>query len=173
MISVPHWLKSLSGGLLSALEKEAIPDPGTPRRVAEQFGQWAAHLSKNAAAHWAPYLLRSNQCEFCDEDALGDCVACQGPCCLGHSHVSHRGELVCDECIGKLLGQSKKKGKVEQAFEFFNMTSGASLDEVTAVYRIRSKQEHPDAGGDNMSKLNQYYHLLKDHLQKKKKRAAA
>lgn len=167
MSGVPHWLKSLSGGLLSALEKEAIPDPGTPRRVADQFGQWTAHLSKNAIAHWTPYLLRSNQCEFCDEDALSDCVACGDPCCLGHSHVSHRGEMVCDECVGKLLGQTKKRSKLDLAFEYFNLTRAASLDEVTAIYRVRSKQEHPDSGGRDMSKLNQHYHLLKDHLQKR------
>lgn len=166
-MAVPHWLKSLSGGLLSALEKEAIPDPGTPRRVANQLGQWATHLSKSAVSHWTPYLLRGEQCSFCDADALDACISCKDPCCLGHAHVSYRGELICDECVEKAIGRTKKRSKLEQAFDYFNLTPTASLEEVTAVYRTRSKQEHPDKGGDDMSRLNQFYHVLKEHLQKR------
>ena len=148
-----------------------MPDPDTPRRVAEQLGHWSAHLSKNAALSWAPYLLGGEACSFCDEDAVGDCLCCGDPCCLAHAHVSYRGELFCDECVDKAVSRKpRKKDKVHTAFTYFSLTQSASLEEVNAIYRLRSKTRHPDQGGeeDDMSLLNQHYEVLKEHFQKKK-----
>lgn len=169
-MAVPEWLRSLSGGLLVALEKEHAPDPGTPRRVADQFGQWVAHLSKSATVNWTPYLLRSEDCSFaeCEADAIADCISCGDPCCLGHSHVSHRGELICDECVDEAIGRKRKLTDVQKAFKFFNLTPDANADELTALFRLRSKSAHPDRGGSNMDKTTRYYHLLKDHLEKQR-----
>ena len=165
MAGVPEWLKAISGGLLSTLEKANLPDKNTPRRVADQLGQWAAHLTRSAVSQWTPYLLRGEQCSFCDEDALGSCIGCSDPTCLAHAHVSYRGEMICDECVGKVLGRSKKRSRTDIAFEYLNLTSGATLEEITAMYRIRSKQIHPDRGGETaeMTKLNEHYQVLKSH----------
>lgn len=165
---IPAWLKSLSGGLLTALENERMPDQATPRRVADQFGQWSAHLVRHAGVRWAPYLLRAEICSFCDADALAACISCGDPCCLGHAYVSHRGELLCDECVEMSITKRRKRSQIELAFSYFNLTSSATFEEVTAVYRLRSKNEHPDAGGrGDMTVLNQKYHQLKEHFSRK------
>lgn len=83
--------------------------------------------------------------------------------------MSYRGELLCDECVGNVIEKQRNKSNVELAYEHFNLTSGASLEEVNAIYKMRSRKKHPDQGGDNdgMSCLNQNYELLKEHLQRR------
>lgn len=167
---LPNWIQSLAGGLLGSLQSGSLPDPDTPRRVANQFGQWAAHLGRNGSLSWGPYLFGSHACLFedCDADALGPCIKCGDPCCLAHAHVSHRGELLCDECVEKALGTGRKKSRVNRAFEYFNLLPTALLEDVNAIYRVRSKNEHPDQGGGGMVEMNQHRDVLLEHFQKRK-----
>lgn len=146
-----------------------MPDVNAPRRAADQLGQWAAHLSRSALESWGPYLLSGEICAFCSENALSDCVVCNDPVCLAHSHASFRGELICDECVERAQGKSKKRTKTQQAFDYFHLSSTATMDEVTAIYRQRSKSAHPDQGGlgTSMTELNTHYFVLKQHFERK------
>lgn len=172
---LPPWLNQVGGALFNAVAQsepvQAVKD-GTPRRIADQLGQWFAHLSQNATAHWAPALLRRKSCEFCDAEAISTCIGCGGYVCLAHSHVSHRAELLCDECVDTVLTnvEAKQKSPVAKAFAFFHLTQDASWEEVNGVYRTRSREAHPDRGGSDqtMSEVNTHYDVLKKHFEKRK-----
>lgn len=168
MPELPQWARALASGLLTSVQNERLPDLDTPRRASEQLGHWAAHLSRSVIHTWGPYLLTGQPCSFeCYDDALGDCIVCSDPVCLAHAHVSHRGELLCDECVDKSIGKSKKQTKEQRAFEYFNLTSVATFEEVNAVYRVRSKHAHPDQGGQSMTELNVHYDVLKDYFRRR------
>lgn len=150
---------------------QAIKD-GTPRRIADQLGQWMAHLSQNATVAWAPSLVRRSTCEFCDVDGISKCIGCKAVVCLAHAHVSHRAELLCDECVGTVLDtvNAKQQSPVVRALSFFHLTTDATFDEVSMVYRNRSKDAHPDRGGSKreMQQVNEHYEVLKKHFEHKK-----
>lgn len=169
----PNWMNALGTTVLQMASNtpaaQAIQD-GAPRRVLDQLGSWFGHLSQQAMIHWSTSMLSGVRCSFCDEDALGKCIACGDPCCLGHSHVSYRAELLCDECVGSLLQKtSREKGPVEVALEYFRLTREASLEDLKAMYRHRSKSIHPDRGGTDreMSTLNQHYRVLTEHFERR------
>lgn len=168
-MAVPAWAQALTETLFQAASNPAGRQNLAPRRIAEQLGQWFGHLSRNAALHWTPTLAGGHLCSFCDESAMGTCTVCQDPCCLAHAHVSHRAELVCDECIDRLLGRQAKRGPEKQAFDFFNLTSQARWEDVQAVYKARIRLAHPDVGGSDAEtvKVNRFYVVLKEHYQRK------
>lgn len=172
---IPHWMKNIGNSLLNAAVQsepvQAVLD-GTPRRIADQLGEWFAHLSQNATMQWAPAMVRRRTCDFCDKDSMSCCIACQGNVCLAHAHVSHRAELLCDECVGTVLDavSAKQQSPSAKAFAFFHLTEHATLGEVTLVYRSRSKDLHPDHRGADrdMKLMNEHYEVLKKYFEHKK-----
>lgn len=172
---IPSWVQSVGGVLLNAVAQsepvQAVKD-GTPRRVADQLGQWFAHLAQNASLNWTAAVLRRRKCEFCDEEALSTCISCSGYVCLAHAHVSHRAELLCDECVDTVLSrvEAKQKSPVSKAFAFFHLTEDATLVEVSAMYKQRSREAHPDQGGSDelMREVNTHHDVLKRHFDKKR-----
>ena len=133
-----------------------------PKRMANQVGQWVAHLSRNAALHWAPNLADPDICAFCEEDAIADCMACGDPSCIAHAHISHRAELICDECVGKLMEARAKKPRrkrrenpaksprqqvppeVLQALAMLGIAPEATWEEINTAYREAVRVNHPD-----------------------------
>lgn len=153
--AVPDWIKALGQSAFHAVATsnpvQAVHD-GTPRRIMDHLGQWFAHLSQNALIEWTPALVRNERCSFCEEGAIGRCMCCKDFTCLGHAHVSHRAELLCDECVGRVLddGESARRKTPEQlAFAYFHLTEEATLEEVKASYRVRALRTHPDQGGSD------------------------
>lgn len=182
-----NWAQALTG-LLSNFAKNGLPDTGAPRRLVDQVAQWVAHLSQNAIAQWGPAVAADEGCSFCSEDAVAKCICCQDWCCLAHAHVNYQAEVLCDECVDWLLDNKRtratkratKRGKQEprprtrqestgpaDAFAFFNLTPSADFETVTAVYRARARDAHPDKGGNEQeaAKINQMYQVLKRHFE--------
>ncbi len=172
--------------VFSTFESGATFDTSAPRRVADQVGQWIGHLSKNAAINWAPNLVDPDLCTFCEQDAISDCIACGDPVCIAHAHISHRAQVVCDECIAKLLANSGKKPRrkrsavpkldpeVLKAFQILGVPTSADWDEVNAAYRAAAVANHPDkfqgakkVGAETrMKNINAAFAVLKEHYQK-------
>lgn len=94
---------------------------------------------------------------------------------MAHAHVSFRAELLCDECVQVVLKTPLSRapagggGVVREALAFFHLTPGATLEEVTAVYRARAREAHPDSGGTEaaMKEVGRMYGILKDHYEKR------
>lgn len=172
--SVPSWVQALGGSLFNVMRQNVseVVDTKTPRKLLDQLGQWIGHLSQNAAIEWVPSVLRNEQCYFCSDIAMSRCCVCNLPCCLGHAHVSFRAELVCDGCLGKLLGdgpiEKAPKTPETEAFEYFNLLPSATFEEVNAVYKARAKEHHPDKGGSpqEMAKAGQHLLVLKRYFDK-------
>lgn len=171
---IPDWAKALGDTLIQVVQSsppaQAVRD-GTPRRVAEQLGQWMGHLSKHAAVKWGPAMLGRELCSFCEEDALGRCISCGDYTCIGHAHVSYRAELLCDECVGTVVesvGQ-RRDNPVDKAFAHFHLTPEATKEEVEAAYRQRTKTAHPDRGGSTQEQqqTNNHYRVLRSYFDRK------
>lgn len=146
---------------------QAIRD-GTPGRVADQLGQWMGHLSRNAAVQWGGAFIGRKTCSFCDTEAIGECIGCGDPTCIGHAFVSHRAELFCDECVEEAADRGDQTPE-QEAFAFFHLTKHATFEEVSAAYRLRSKTAHPDRGGDTrlMQQTSHHYSVLKAHFERR------
>lgn len=145
---------------------QAIRD-GTPGRVADQLGQWVGHLSRNAAVQWSGAFVGRKACSFCEAEAIATCIGCGDPVCIGHGYVSHRAELLCDECVGNLV-ESEPSSPEQAAFLFFHLTKDATLEEVKAAYRLRSQTAHPDRGGTTraMQETTMHFEVLKQHFER-------
>lgn len=173
---IPGWLSALGQSALNAVanspQAQAVQD-GTPRRIMDQLGQWFGHLGQAALVEWSPSLVRNELCCFCDDGAIGRCMSCGDFTCLGHAHVSYRAELLCDECVGRVLEGSenaKHKTPEQLAFAYFNLTDTATLDEVKAVYRLRVQKAHPDKGGtdEEFNEATRAFRVLEEHYAKRK-----
>lgn len=170
---VPSWVQALSNSLFGVVQQNVEAAGVAPRRMLDQLGQWVGHLSQNAAIEWAPSMLQNQNCSFCADIAMGRCFVCGTSCCLGHSHVSFRAELVCEGCISKLVGEETLRGSnktpEQLAFKYFNLTESATLDEVNAIFRARSKTAHPDKGGttSEMAQASQHLMVLKRYFERK------
>lgn len=172
-MAAPSWVKALGQTVMEAAAQsgpgQAIRD-GTPGRVADQLGQWWAHLSKNAAIHWVSAFVGRQTCSFCEAEAIAACISCGDPTCIGHAFVSHRAELFCDDCVAQAMdGEGQERTPAQEAFAFFHLTKDASLTEVTAVYRDRSKKAHPDRGGSTreMQMVTRHYSVLQAHFEQR------
>lgn len=191
MARFPNWAQAISGALFNAVQNEGVPDLEAPRRVVQQLGEWGSHLSRNAATHWGASLLAGQDCSFedCEQDALAPCIGCGDPVCLAHSHVSFRAELLCDECVERSVGAPRKaaggrprgrpgagaRGRQpanspeQQAMSYFGVTPRATFEDVTAIFRRRMQQLHPDRGGSaaEVAVLTGHYHTLKAYYEQR------
>lgn len=164
-------------------------DTSAPKRVADQVGQWIGHLSRNAAINWAPNLADPDVCTFCEQDAIADCIACGDPTCIAHAHISHRAQVICDECVAKLLANSGRKPRrkrssmpkepklppeILQAFSVIGVPPTSDWDAVNAAYRAAAVANHPDRfqgihkakAEAQMKNINAAFAALKEHFQK-------
>jgi hypothetical protein len=170
-------------------------DMGAPRRVMDQLGQWMGHLSRNATIHWGPSLIDPVDCSFCDEDAVTDCIVCGDAVCLAHSHISHRAEAICDECVEFASRAKEKKEKkhkkqrrraapppgnasdsqVAQALAILGLSPGASWEDVQGAYRAAARANHPDRfqgtqreqAEGRLKNINAAFNVLKAHYSKR------
>lgn len=184
-----------AASIFSAHERGTL-DTSAPRRVADQVGQWIAHLSKNAAIQWGPRLVDPDLCTFCDQDAVTDCLVCGDACCMAHAHVSHRADGICDECVQAAITQRAKGRRarrkrreaapepqqssnsipfeVLQAFSMLGISPTATWQEVNDAYRAAAVANHPDrtppahrATAENRMKgINAAFNTLKMYYQK-------
>ena len=165
---IPEWAKSLAGSLFGVIQANVSTavDSKAPRKMLDQLGTWVGHLSQNAAFEWVPNIVRNESCAYCTDIAMARCCVCETPCCLGHGHVSFRAELVCDGCVGRLIGDAGGQAREVQAtpeseaFKYFNLVPSATFEEVNAVYRERAKSSHPEQGGSPQDMAIAGKHLL-------------
>lgn len=170
---IPGWVQALSGSLFGVVQQNVEAAGVAPRRMLDQLGQWVGHLSQHAAIEWAPSMLQNENCSFCSDISMARCFVCGVPCCLGHGYVSFRAEIVCENCVSKVLGEEtlrdSSKTPEQAAFKYFNLTETATWEEVNAIFRARSKTAHPDKGGttSEMAQASQHLMTLKRHFERK------
>jgi hypothetical protein len=169
----PNFAQAVAGALYNVVQNGGAPDLEAPRRVVQQLGEWGSHLSQNAAAQWGASLLAGQDCSFedCEQDALGLCIGCRDPVCLAHAMVSFRADLICDECVAKLVqprARNRRSAAGSEspdrvAFRYFCVTPEASWSDIQAIYRRRMQEIHPDHGGSTESaqELNHHFGVLK------------
>lgn len=157
------WLHELFRAAASAHEHGSF-DPTATGRLAEHIGVWFQHLSQNAVQHWSPHLVDVHACDFCEADAMTVCIACGSRVCLAHSHVSFRGEAVCDECVQTLIATPRKTTKpprrrkrveppqtvsripadVAVAQKVLGVGVDDSWESVRKTYKKLAREYHPD-----------------------------
>jgi hypothetical protein len=179
--------------IFSSFEKGTI-DTGAPKRFTDQMSQWVGHFSRSAIESWVPNLMDPVLCSFCEEDAVTDCIVCGEPACMAHAHISHRAEIICDECVAEALktrGKKPRRKRREQApqqqrqpgippaviaaFQTLGVTPEASFDEVAAAFKSAAVANHPDKFSGlqkeqaeaRMKNINASFALLKDFYKRK------
>lgn len=161
-----NWFQELLGSFTSAAANQTF-DSSAPAQVKDQLFQWFGHLSANALRNFTPNLVDPEPCEFCPQVSVGDCMVCGAKCCLAHSHISHRAEMVCDECVRSMLGtkEAEKRARAQERFhrraqqqtrapdadeqlvaalKVLGLKRGASWEEIHQAYRRLSLEHHPD-----------------------------
>jgi hypothetical protein len=159
------WIRDLFGAFGKAVGQSF--DSAAPAQVRDQLMQWVGHLSTNALRAWGPNMLAPDTCEFCSQVALGECIVCGASCCLAHAHVSYRAELICDECVGSMVGSKpdQKRARAQERFRKraeratrapdadqrivaalgeLGLKPGASWDDIKSEYRLLAAKYHPD-----------------------------
>jgi hypothetical protein len=151
--------------------------------------QFIGNLQRNVM----PWFLRiiPDPCVMrgCSAQAVIYCMACKKPVCLAHVHISHRGEGVCDDCVGSLLDADERsrrqqahtpprqngEEKVRWAYRVLKLKPGASEREITMSFRKLAAENHPDrakteAQAEKLQKkmveITEAYHVLKKHVQR-------
>lgn len=167
------WLDALIGTVAAAASRGNF-DTDAPTRIAKHVYDWSGHLTKNAIKHWIPGVINVQECNFCESDAVSNCIVCGASCCLAHCYVRHNAEVICDECAEKLLkrGSRKKKRKgpgfeehfwdefmkeappsmEQQALEFFGLDEDYTDKELRAALKEARKKYHPDTKRTNKGK---------------------
>lgn len=186
-------LAQAAAKIFSSLEKGTI-DTGAPKRFTDQMSQWVGHFSRNALENWVPNLMDPVLCSFCEEDAVADCIACGEPACMAHSHISHRAELICDECVAeaiKVKGKKPRRKRREQppqqrvpqglppeviaAFQIIGASPQSTFEEVAAAFKAAAVANHPDRfqglqksqAQERMKGINAAFATLKSFYQRR------
>ena len=165
-----NWFQELIGSFASAASNQTFSS-AAPAQVQDQLMRWLGYLSVNAVKNFAPNAIDPEPCEFCPSSgpqiSLGDCMVCGAKCCLAHSHISYRAEMVCDECIREMLGtkedekaarrterarakaqrQTKAPNADEQlvaALKTLECKRGAPWEDIHMSYKRLTLKHHPD-----------------------------
>ncbi len=180
----PMQIRNLASMFMQGVETVA---PGH-KRLMEQMGQFAAHLSRSAVTNWATNLPGQPCCmQDCGGEAVLLCMACGQPVCLAHVHVSHRAEGVCDECVRSIMeskgrqyqqpGSRQPDAKeVRRAQRVLGLSNSATWVEVQRAHRILAAEHHPDRqrnpaarkrAEEKSKEINAAFDLLKRHYDRK------
>lgn len=170
-----NWFQELLGSFASATANQTF-DSSAPAQVKDQLFQWFGYLSANALRKFSPNLIDPELCEACPQVSVGDCIVCGARCCLAHAHISHRADLVCDECVRALLGTKEKEKQVRaqerahrkaqrqtsspgadadliSALKLLGLKRGAPWSEIHTTYRRLSLEYHPDRAKTEKARL--------------------
>lgn len=160
------WWTDLFGAVARAAEAHGDSDaehgfkPSAYQRIGQHLSAWVQHFSA-ATQNWLPNLIDMHECDFCEAEALTQCIACGSRVCLAHAHVSYRAEAICDECVqfaidAKRTKKQKKKPRraaptstaiptnVVAAFRELGLSPSATPTEAKQAYRKAVQQYHPD-----------------------------
>lgn len=117
--------------------------------------------------HKAPDLAAQAMpdCPLCDSKAVPlRCLGCGQFVCINHGFFSTEMQMICDDCVEvaseiagwKMQKSTKKKGKKEGPWVVLGIERTASEDEINKAFREKSKDCHPDKGGnpEDFKRLN-------------------
>jgi hypothetical protein len=152
----------LSQMLGRAAQEMRTTDPVTDRSIhflaqiqAQAFGRWA-HVSRSGVRCTVRFLPPSGAMIDCTSPAVGGCVACGQPVCLGHAMVSGSGEVVCMACVYKVVSERKSSRgsptphqegdeKIRRKhLRTLGLEGSPAESEIRAAYKSRAARAHPD-----------------------------
>lgn len=168
------------------------------RHLMEQVRVFGQHLGTNLLRRWPQNILQPRRCTMDNCEAIGvaPCRVCGEWTCLAHSHVSHTGDIVCNQCVRDMIEQRAKERRASsggdawqgapkkgggrmtpaQAFRVLDIKPGVSWDEVKKAWRKKAAQNHPDHEQDDKKRakvearakrINEAFEVLKGVYQQK------
>lgn len=151
--------------------------------VWSEIRTWFEHLIQHAPKRWTMSAIGGQQCE-CGRVAMGLCVACKRPTCLGHSMISASAEMMCFDCVHQAVGhkraeappprwprnETQKQVQDERTryLKVLGLKPGASMDEIKTSWKRLAVKHHPDrakperrqAAEKKMRTINEAYQWL-------------
>lgn len=128
----------------------------------QEVQEWATELAKHALQRWGVTMLSQMPCNCgprCHRTAVGACVICRKPSCLGHSFTSADGYLACHACVhAASTGQghaappppyADKEDTSDEALRKKHLRTlklkiGATEEEIRAAFKRFVAEHHPD-----------------------------
>lgn len=145
---------------------------------------WFAVLVEHAPGRWRAVIQSRIQCGMagCPRPAVGACVVCRMPTCLGHGMVSADAACVCVRCVHEAAAIGKHWAPQSAGMDpevirkahikTLGLKDGAGVDDIKAAFRRLAVKHHPDrqstdakrkTATERMAKITQAYHWLMEH----------
>lgn len=125
--------------------------------------EWVTELAKHAFQKWGITMLSGMPCNCsprCPRTAVGACVICRRPSCLGHAFTSADGFVACHGCVraasiqkGNAAPPRVNERENEEISEeelrkkhlrTLKLKLGATEDEIRATFKRFVAENHPD-----------------------------
>jgi DnaJ-like protein len=148
---------------------------------------WFGVLLDHAPGRWRAVVHSHIGCGMpdCPRPAVGACVVCRMPTCLGHGMVSADAAVACVRCVHVAASNGKRwtpqtagldpEVVRKKHLKVLGLKEGATLDEIKSAFRTLAAKHHPDRqrtdgakkkSTEKMAQLSESYHWLIENTKK-------